>query len=528
MNKESGLNRERIQFEELTLRCRHAEFPARYMAASNLRALVQGQPHHVRQETVVNLEAVLRDRHIVQHRQALFLFREVAKTLADIYVGHGKPLSGLALAALKRPMHDTAGAPHRAVAEALGALPFAVRRPRMVHEETDEGRLFSWKGFAVAAGLRLAGTCFWAGRSLVASLEDRPEILVVKFARRDDDTLRHLRREAVFMENLRFADYPDRFDVPVPIKVENRYLVSVRDVPDSGPVGLSYDSLAIAFLAHQDYFSYPNDPQNRLSPLSFSAVMRRNAMLFGCLAGKGMVHTAPIPLFHNRVQRRRREDNGVYDWPLGGRLDQWISSCRHPNFGVTGIRDFEHFIPFGEDGRALYWYIGVHFLSMLLVAASYFRNQHGAPFGFDRKGAPCDSRDFFDGQFLKFLVQEIFKGYYTGFTGSEYKEPLPFDLDRLSVRMIDEMGVDRHMDEVLRIVDQHQMTDKEFRNFLTDRGFSEREARCRQKGTDDIVILTGPHLGGFNERISIPELIEATAAMAATCIVGRYALKQLV
>ena len=38
----------------------------------------------------------------------------------------------------------------------------------------------------------------------------------------------------------------------------------------------------------------------------------------------------------------------------------------------------------------------------------------------------------------------------------------------------------------------------------------------------DIVIHSGPHLGAFNAGILIPELIEASACMAAVCVAGKY------
>ena len=96
---------------------------------------------------------------------------------------------------------------------------------------------------------------------------------------------------------------------------------------------------AIAFITLPDYFSYPNDarPEKRWVEETFTRVMLANARLLGYLASRGMVHTAAIPLFHNRIQRSRRSDRGLYEWPRGGRLDRWLSSCRYPNFGLTGI-----------------------------------------------------------------------------------------------------------------------------------------------------------------------------------------------
>ena len=54
------------------------------------------------------------------------------------------------------------------------------------------------------------------------------------------------------------------------------------------------------------------------------------------------------------------------------------------------------------------------------------------------------------------------------------------------------------------------------------RGYTAAEAGQVKRGAADLVLLSGPHLGGFNQRISLPELIEASAAMAAVCVLDRY------
>jgi hypothetical protein len=88
--------------------------------------------------------------------------------------------------------------------------------------------------------------------------------------------------------------------------------------------------------------------------------------------------------------------------------------------------------------------------------------------------------------------------------------------------LIDEMGVDRYMEEILRVAEQIAMTDAAFYDFLADRGFSEEQIEKFEKGRADIPILTGPHLGGFNQTISVPELIEFTGATSALCVADRY------
>ncbi|MBW2107229.1 MAG: hypothetical protein JRI36_00985 [Deltaproteobacteria bacterium] len=91
--------------------------------------------------------------------------------------------------------------------------------------------------------------------------------------------------------------------------------------------------------------------------------------------------------------------------------------------------------------------------------------------------------------------------------------------------MIEEMGVDRHMEEILRVADQQAMSEEAFVAFLIDRGYPEHDARSLKKAKQDIILHTGPHLGGFNERVSVPELIDAVSAMSASCIAGKYAMQ---
>jgi hypothetical protein len=240
------------------------------------------------------------------------------------------------------------------------------------------------------------------------------------------------------------------------------------------------------------------------------------------LAARGVIHDAPIPLFHNRTQRLRRDDQGRYQWFRSGRLDRWLDSCAFPNLGLSGLRDFEHLVPFSGDGRILYRHIGSHFFSLLLVAGSHFRcRDRPGPGWMKRAAGGCQA--LFDRPLLKKMIREIFENYYCGFTGTSAAAALPVDLDRLTGRMIDEMGVDRYMTELLRRVDQNALTDDEFVAFLKERGYSTRASWTGSTaGEKDILITSGPHLGDFNRQISLPELIEAVAAMSAVCVAGRF------
>ena len=142
--------------------------------------------------------------------------------------------------------------------------------------------------------------------------------------------------------------------------------------------------------------------------------------------------------------------------------------------------------------------------------------------GLDRKGKPVDARGLFEAHLLSELITGIFLNYYKGFVDSEYTGALPNIRKGLVPRMIDEMGVDLHMEEILRVDDQKRMTDRELTAFLVRRGYEEVEASRFQRGVEDIRILSGPHLGGFNQGISLPEIIETVGTMSAMCIAGKY------
>jgi hypothetical protein len=240
----------------------------------------------------------------------------------------------------------------------------------------------------------------------------------------------------------------------------------------------------------------------------------------------GIAHTAPIPLFHNRAQRHRREDGGRYRWTHAGRLDRWLASCRYPNFGVSGLRDFEHFEFVVGRARCRYEIIGSHLISLLLVAGSYFRSKAPDRMGLDASGQPVDTRDLFDRALLQTMIGDIYRAYYEGFTGEALPEGMPISPAHLADRMIEEMGLDRHMEEILRVVDQDAMDRFAFTSFLESRGLPRRAALRKTKGQRDIVLMTGPHLGGFNQPISLPELIDFAAAGAARCVAGRFCLEQ--
>ncbi len=511
---------------ELALKDSAYDFTAKYMAVCHLHSLVRTNPGVINTGTIFALKKVIEDPLISRQTQAYFMYRETANTLCSM-ITHSENLPDQALFSLKNLLGKTSGHAHRAVAEALGALPFSINGPDIHNDSIEPVPDTTFQEILEQLDLNTCGSPVFIGRSLVTAVDRGDRLLVVKLAR-ENESPASLYGEPHWMEHLQeqACSFDVRFNVPEAIEIKGSHVFNLRDIPVAIPhdTDIHPKGHAIGFIADKDYFTYPNDAEKerQLTHDTFGEVMFRNAYLLGRLTSLGIVHSALIPLFHNRVQRERRRDHGFYEWPRAGRLDGWLDSCSYPNLGLTGIRDFEHLIGFKGVSRRLYIHMGAHFLSLLLVAGSYFRNKDRARTGCDTLGRPIDARDLFDKPFLKKLIHNIFISYYHGFVGNVFDGEAPLDLEVLSSRMIEEMGVDRHMEEVLRVADQNEMTDGAFRKFLESKGYSLDEIRKHKKGLEDITIHSGPHLGGFNERISLPELIESVGTMSALCIAGRY------
>ncbi len=523
-----NLEKERLEAEAY-LSDRRTDFTATYMQVANLQFIIAQQPDIIRATTASALIRVLEGREHAGQRQVFFLLKKAGEALADLICRAPEKRAGeQAREGLVRILCTRTGPAFRAAAEAMGSLPLhlqgrapASRAPRVVSVNRLEETL--------GGPPRRAR---WVGRSLVLeTLREPGRLLVLKFARHGQD-LSDLAAEIGWMQHISMLGLTgrNRFVVPEPLRQDDPVIFRVQDPDLEIPPSVAIDParLAIGFWACRGYFAYPNHRSNGKMPgkRACRVILGRTAGLLGRLSALGMIHTAPIPLFHNRVQRHRRNDGGLYEWRRGGRLDQWLASCRYPNISRSGIRDFEHFVAFSGPPARLYEHIGAQILSLVLLAGSYCRNQEKDKVGLDDKGRPVDARGLFDRKWLARLLAELFSSYYQGFTGISDKAPCPVDLDHTSGRLIEEMGVDRHMEEFLRIAEQEAMSQAEFRDFLIGRGFS-TEAACRmEKGKADIRILTGPHLGGFNQRISVPELTQYTAALAALCIMDRYWLEK--
>lgn len=360
---------------------------------------------------------------------------------------------------------------------------------------------------------------YFANRSLVAEIDDE-RVLVVKLMR-PQDSLENLTNEIIWMLYLKRLSFEERFVIPEPLAFEGSYILKLSSLPIRQPKKLKLHPhrYAAAFIVHKDYFVYPNSlkPSEWLSPMEIKEVMTRCAYLLGNLTSLGVIHTSIIPLFHNRVQAQTRLDKGRYGWWQGyaGRLDRWLDSCDWPNFGLSGIRDFEHFIPLSGSLQELFHHVGDHLLGLFLVTGSYFRNQDRTKVGIDENRQPVDTWYLFDKVLLKDLMAGIISRYYEGLTGRRWlQEKFLFDLDLLIERMVEEMGVDKHTIEKLRMRDQKEMTPSEFHEILRHSGYSEDEIGSFKRGEKDIDINTGPHLGEFNGEISLPELIDLIRKIA--------------
>ena len=504
------------------------DFSAKYLAVCEIHSLAKEETDVICSDTLRSLESLFEDKAVCGQTQAFFLFKEAADIFCSVIVRPcDESRTDQAVEALKKGLKNKVQPVRRAVAEAMGALPFSVHGPVIQAPDSRGEARVSWNDLVEKAGASAYSDPEMVGRSLVLQTAHEGELLVIKLARAEESPAQ-LASEALWMEQLRSGKYefPVRFDIPAPLCFQDDYVFKLADMPvdlkDKGP--WHPERFAMAYRTTEDYFSYPNesDDSKRLPEDQLLEVLLRNARLFGALTSAGIVHTAPIPLFHNRVQRGRREDGGVYEWPLRGRLDKWLQSCAYPNFGVSGVRDFEHFSGVRGPGRRLYRCVGTQLLSLLLVSASYFRNKEPDRIGLGEDGLPMDARDLFDVELLENLILGIFLHFYEGFVGAEYEGDLPFDVSGLADRMVDEMGVDRHMDELLRVADQERMTEDEFKMFLRDRGVSEHRLETLHRGEEEIGLVTGPHLGAFNSGISLPELIDFIETATALCMLGRY------
>lgn len=499
------------------------EFSAAYMDLRNLRSLIQKSPDCADEKIIHAIWDILMEGRYSDQRMSQLLYRECSKALAA--VAHGSSDYSLSKKALNLQIQAASTCKKYSSIESsggLGVLPFDVKLPEEPEPFSGFAPSIKWENLIKMAGVTEEPS--FSGRTAIMKTEGENLIFAVKILRKGE-VPEGLHLEGRWMERLQneAAQCGCRFDCPKPYTIAGHVVFRLEDLPAQHSENLHQERFAMAYHAHSDYFVYPNDDREdkRCGAEEMLEIMGRNSFLLGWLAGRGIVHDAPIPLFHNRVQATRRNDEGVYEWRRFGRLDRWLDSCRYPNFGLSGLRDFEHLQVIKPGRDSFYWAIGSHFISILLVLGSWFRSGNPELCGLDEDGNPVDARELFDEELFIKAVFNCFCSYYKGFTGIKFKNEVDLHVPELVKTMINEMGIDRHMFEFMRVVDQDILEDAEFRNYLIKCGMDREKALSIEKGTEDIPLTTGPHLGDFNSTISLPEIIEWSAMAAGCCIASK-------
>lgn len=511
------------QTNEARLTRSHTTFQETFLILNQIGEFARSFPEHCTETTVASLVQVLESGRFDRQRQRFFLYQACCDSLITLIQAGESRLRPLALTHLQALLLRTGSQKRRAISQAFGRLPLKIHPPASP-EIRPQIFTTSFDRLAGIMAVEQPEMMVWQGRSLIGRSSGN-RMAVIKFLRQDD-RVEEICLEPFWMTVLKDLPFAGdlRFRIPVPIMIDESWIFSLHDVP-SDPVSgetLHPDRLAIAFLAHDRYFDYPNSPDTDTRPDTIRDTFRRNAAIAGLLAARGIIHTALIPLFHNRAQQHRREDRGVYLWEHGGRLDQWLESCRYPNFGASGLRDFEHFDVLSTPAR-FHHYIGTHILSFILVAGSHFRNREPHLRGTDESGHPVDARHLFDRELFFQILSGCIQSYYKGLTGND----LPGFHSLITMAFIDtlieKMGIDQDMEERLRIEDQLQMDPGTFNSFIRTRIPGKNRQGELIQGKEDIVFSSGPHLGGFNQPISVPELTDLLFVISALCIAGRYA-----
>ncbi len=526
MTVPSESNSSRIHTERQLLN-HTIDFSATYLAVQYLFSHIKKSLDTIRVQTLEALFSVLQSQRHDSQRQAFFLYKEAADALIHISTDISHPLLHSVLSRLQSLLISTKGKKHRAVSEALGSLPLNIAGPHMDERDHMDFCLLSFDSCLATQGIMDIKAFRWQGRTLIYPLHSG-EIACIKFARTKENAI-ELMQEANWLSflNTHPSCSESNFLAPVPVRIHHRCLFKLDQVPDFilKNMEIHPDYLAIMFIAEKDYFKYANEPWHfQDQRKEIKEMYGRNAWLLGRLTSMGIIHTAIIPLFHNRAQQIRRQDQGLYIWEQGGRLDRWLESCRYPNFAKSGLRDFEHLILL-KNSKELRHFIGEHILGFILVIGSFFRNKAPEQKGFDEKGNPLDLRTLFDRNLFIEMITEVVQNYYHGVTGLLPKNLPIFLNESLIDKLIENMGKDHHMEEILRIQDQTNMSDTEFETFLISRGYEGSVVKTIHKGAKDIILNTGPHLGGFNQPISVPELIEFLFCLSSLCISDRFIME---
>ncbi len=507
-------------------------FTGTFLAIQYVESCVQGNTSQISEQTICALIKSITNSKYDNKKQSYFLYKQISHILIYIIV-HASHLPVYSvIISLQTLLFSTYGNKKRAISEALGSLPIDICGPKFEQNMNTDILSLSFESFISNYPTLVPNKVFWKGRTLIINLLSQ-QYLCIKFARTEEDFIR-LGQEIAWLRFLNDNPIDDNkidskavFNPPVPVYIDNNFYFTFNELPPSieENTKISNPHLAIAFTTDRNYFDYPNEPTKKIKSTDLiQNTFQKCARIMGNMVSKGIIHTALIPLFHNRVQQTRRQDLGIYNWQQGGRLDQWLNSCRYPNFAVSGIRDFEHLISI-DNSDCLHHYIGEHILGFILVLASCFRNQAPKVKGFDENGVSIDARYLFNKPLFNNFICIIINTYYFGITGKSFHQIDYLVNDSFIDQLIDAMGIDTHMEERVRIEDQNNMTETEFKLFFKNRGIDDEDIKKMNKGIEDIIIHTGPHLGGFNQPISVPKLIDLLFCLSSMCISDRYIME---
>ncbi len=493
-------------------------FSSHFMAIKNIQDIIRERPEDINISLINLVERILKYPGHEKQKLAVILYREAALLLSEIATKtNNNSFKKNCFNILKKFSLNILNRSSLSSSLALGTLPLDLPNVKLERDIVLD-RQYPIELTTIIEALKInPNKNIKMGRSILWHTKDKNRLVVFKFAKGRGD-IKNLLKEVRWINYLSSNGWSRHFLVPELFDLKGNFLFSSKE----------YNNPFICLIVPKDYFIYPNGLglKPKISSLEFLDIISKNSKILGMLSANGIFHTAIIPLFHNRVQRSRRDDGGLYLWERGGRLDRWLSSSLFPNIGRSGIRDFEHLSGFNNESRRwIFREIGNQILSLLLIVGSYFRMKEPKTIGRDHDGNPIDVRHLFDKELIKKAIYCIIKGYYLGFIGDKLEELEFRHIDILVRRMIEEMGVDNYMEETLRVADQEIMSKQEFEKFLLKHGYTKEHVQMVEKGKSDITLITGPHLGEFNNRISIPELIDFTGSMSGLLISSKY-LKQ--
>ncbi len=72
--------------------------------------------------------------------------------------------------------------------------------------------------------------------------------------------------------------------------------------------------------------------------------------------------------------------------------------------------------------------------------------------------------------------------------GRAFGGTIPFSLDQLSARVIEERSVDHHVEEILGVADRKRMADRDFRHYLAQHSYDEGTITSAKKGALGIML----------------------------------------